>query len=82
MSAISIIVAVAVLKLLLSLLAARGSRATAPADANAQQDEEDEWGTVFRPPDPFDDDETGKTGNLPSEEYGCYAGSKSFFEDE
>ncbi len=27
------------------------------------------------------DDESGKTGNLPSEEYGSHAGSKSAFDE-
>ena len=79
MSAATIIVTLVVLHVVLSLLAAR-SPATEANAAPPQPDAEDDWSPEATGHDPFDD-ESGKTGNLPSEEYGGYAGAKSALDD-
>lgn len=79
MSAPTIIVTLVVLHVVISLVAARSPAASA-STAPPQPDPEDDWSPEAARHDPFDD-ESGKTGNLPSEEYGAYAGSKSELDD-
>lgn len=79
MSAPTIIATLVVLHIVLSLLAAR-SPAAAASTPPPQPDPEDDWSPEAAGHEPFDDD-SGRTGNLPSEEYGAYAGSKSELDD-
>ena len=80
MSAAIIIVLVVVLKVILSILSSRKSNTATATTSRQDCDEEDDWEPVAKGHVWFDE-ETGKTGNLPSEQYGLYAGSKSAFED-
>lgn len=75
MSAATIIVTLVVLHVVLSLAAARSPATTANA-APPQTDAKDDGSPEPARHDPLGDD-SGRTGNLPSEEYGAYAGSKS-----
>jgi hypothetical protein len=80
MSAAIFIVLVVVLKVLLSILSSRKSNTATATTSSQDCDEEDDWEPAATRHAWFDE-ETGKTGNLPSEQYGPYAGSKSAFED-
>ncbi|MGQ0799251.1 MAG: hypothetical protein ACT4NL_03935 [Pseudomarimonas sp.] len=80
MSAAIIIVLVVVLKVILSILSSRKSNTATATTSRQDCDEEDDWEPDVKRGVWFDE-ETGKTGNLPSEQYGPYAGSKSAFED-
>lgn len=80
MSAAIIIVLVVVLKVLLSILSSRKSNTATATNSPEDRDEEDDWEPASKRYIWFDE-ETGKTGNLPSEQYGPYAGSKSTFDE-
>jgi len=80
MSAAIIIVLVVVLKVLLSILSSRKSNTPTTTTCSEDCEEEDNWEPDAKRHVWFDE-ETGKTGNLPSEQYGPYAGSKSAFDE-
>jgi len=78
MTAAMIIVAVALAKILLNVLAVRPGRAPGPSSSSRSdaEDEED-----FSPAFGRKQIEDSPTGNLPSEEYSSAAGSRQAFGD-
>jgi hypothetical protein len=79
MSAATIIVTLVVLKVVLSVWAGRTPE-TAATSVPPESDREDGWMPEATRLDPFDN-ESGQTGNLPSENYDAYAGSKSALDE-
>lgn len=77
MTAASFIVAIALAKLLLGILAARRSRSIGPSPSSRADNDEEDFAHVVRGQQ-FDD---SPTGNLASEEYSSAAGSRQAFGD-